>query len=1059
MARVASAFFSLLLMALLAAPPTCAQSDVIKTLSQKVRELQRAGKYAEAIPLAKRAAELARRKYGAANPNYAAALSWLAGLYDDQGRFDEAERLYRQVLDIFSRALNPEDPALIPSLKNLAQFYKERDRFSEAVPLFQRALKIAEEVWGPDSGEVGSLLFSLGELSRVQGRLGEAEPMLKRALLIRERILKPEDHGVGVALDGLAMLYSDQGRYDEAEILMKRALAIAEGGHVAPDRDVGTSFNNLALLYQQQGRFAEAEQLYKRALAIDESVLGTRAPSLASDLNNLAALYKSQGRLADAETLYLRANSIFESAVGPNHPQVALSLSNLALLYAALGRSTEAEQLMKRALAIDEKALNPEHPDIGTDLNNLAGLYRQQGRFVEAEQFYERALAIYQKALGPNHPTIAISLTNLGEIAYTRHAWQEALDRFRQAGQIVQQRSGNRMQLGGTGTAGRDSGANELALNARVFKWLVSTAWHLAADTPENRETLTDASYRAGQWASQSAAGAALAQMAARQAKSEGQLANIVRARQDLATEGQALDKQLIGAISEPLDRRSRTAEQSLRTRLVEIDRQIEALDARLAKDFPEYFALTSPQVLSIADTQALLGPQEALVQFMFVNAEAFAWVVTNRQLRWVRLLATADRIQNNVQALRCGLDAGTWKGEGAARCSRLLDVPFTEHEAAAGKPLPFDLRKAHELYSDLFGPVADMIKDRQILLVPSGPMTSLPLAVLVTQEPGTPYLTGLEDYRNVAWLGLRQPIMTLPTVASLQSLRKFAKAIHAERSFIGIGNPLLDGDSFNEDDKIRAQQARENQTCPKTIANARQRDFRAGRGPSPIGVLVRGGGLADVSAIRRQVALPETADELCAVARALGVENSDDVLLGANATVTTIKKISREDRLRHYQIVHFATHGVLAGEASSYLDARSEPGLLLTPPAEATAEDDGLLTASEVAQLKLNADWVILSACNTAAGVSTGAEALSGLARAFFYAGARALLVSHWAVDSTAAVKLTTGTFSQLKAHPNIGKAEAVRRSMTAIIESGPSLYAHPTNWAPFVVVGEGVQ
>src|SRR5262249_61819135 len=104
-------------------------------------------------------------------------------------------------------------------------------------------------------------------------------------------------------------------------------------------------------------------------------------------------------------------------------------------------------------------------------------------------------------------------------------------------------------------------------------------------------------------------------------------------------------------------------------------------------------------------------------------------------------------------------------------------------------------------------------------------------------------------------------------------------------------------------------------------------------------------------------------------------------------------------------------------------------PALLLTPPDQASEEDDGLLTASEAALLKLDADWVVLSACNTAAGDSktNGAEALSGLARAFFYAGARALLVSHWAVDSNATVKLITHAFAGIRVSPRLGRDEAL--------------------------------
>jgi CHAT domain-containing protein len=126
---------------------------------------------------------------------------------------------------------------------------------------------------------------------------------------------------------------------------------------------------------------------------------------------------------------------------------------------------------------------------------------------------------------------------------------------------------------------------------------------------------------------------------------------------------------------------------------------------------------------------------------------------------------------------------------------------------------------------------------------------------------------------------------------------------------------------------------------------------------------------------------------------------------------------------------------------------------LVLTPPDHPTEADDGLLTASEIAALKLNADWVVLSACNTAAGSADNAEALSGLARAFIYAGTRALLVSHWAVFSEAATTLTTTTFANMTSDASIGRAEALRRAMTGLIAQGKP----PSYWAPFIIVGEG--
>jgi CHAT domain-containing protein len=209
-------------------------------------------------------------------------------------------------------------------------------------------------------------------------------------------------------------------------------------------------------------------------------------------------------------------------------------------------------------------------------------------------------------------------------------------------------------------------------------------------------------------------------------------------------------------------------------------------------------------------------------------------------------------------------------------------------------------------------------------------------------------------------------------------------------------------------------------------------------------------GSTADLDVLRAGLTpLPETAKELRSVARSLGADTKD-LHLGSDASEGTIKRID----LRPFRVVYFATHGLVSGEVAGL----GEPALALSLPAAASEADDGLLTASEVAALKLNADWVVLSACNTAAGDKPGAEALSGLARAFFYAGARALLVSHWRVDSEAAARLTTSTFEALQKDQRIGRAEALRRAMLAYMNDTSSPWnAYPDFWGPFSIIGEG--
>jgi CHAT domain-containing protein len=197
---------------------------------------------------------------------------------------------------------------------------------------------------------------------------------------------------------------------------------------------------------------------------------------------------------------------------------------------------------------------------------------------------------------------------------------------------------------------------------------------------------------------------------------------------------------------------------------------------------------------------------------------------------------------------------------------------------------------------------------------------------------------------------------------------------------------------------------------------------------------------------------LPSTRDEVQAIAKELQVDPSD-VKLGFDANVTAIKTAS----LDQYRIVYFATHGLVAGDLEKFAKGKVEPSLALSIPDKPSDFDNGLLSASEVAQLKLNADWVVLSACNTAAEEKPGAEALSGLARAFFYAGARSLLVSHWEVDDKVTADLMSKIFLLMRKNQKLSHGEALQQAILAVIDNAPSdEELNPRLWAPFVVVGE---
>ncbi len=301
--------------------------------------------------------------------------------------------------------------------------------------------------------------------------------------------------------------------------------------------------------------------------------------------------------------------------------------------------------------------------------------------------------------------------------------------------------------------------------------------------------------------------------------------------------------------------------------------------------------------------------------------------------------------------------------------------------------PLPFDHARAHALYKALFGEVADLIKGKHLLLVPSGPLTQLPFQVLVTAPP-----TG-SDHKSIRWLARDHAMTVLPAVSSLKALRRVAKPSAATQPMIGFGNPLLDGDQshpqFSEHYKSRAALARATQSCPEPT----QLHNRSARGGFVRRAAQRGSDLDTgrawpISRISKRKRPCRRRPRSCALSRAISRPIAASIRLGARATEREIKRLSAATdatRLANYRIVHFATHGTLAGQ----LSGTSEPGLILTPPDTATAEDDGYLSAGEIAGLKLDADWVILSACNTAGAASTACNGRRSAVRP----GARVLL------------------------------------------------------------------
>ncbi len=1007
------------------------------------------GRYADAAPHFKRSLAIAEKALGPNHPDVAAILNNLAALRVDEGRLTEAEPLYRRSLSIREKALGPQHLHVAITLNNLASLYLAAGRYAEAEPLFKRSQDIREKALGATHPDVATVLSNLAELYRVQGRYTEAEPHLQRSIAIREKSQGPEHPDTANLLNNLAALHMELGRYAEAERIYKRSLSAWEKALGLEHPNIANALTNLANLYVAQGRYAEAEPLLKRSVALLEKALGPEHPKFATLLNNLGALYKTQGRYAEAIPHFERSLSIREKRLGPMHPDVAASLNNLAAVYREQGIG-QAEPLYKRSLAIVEKSVGEGHPHVATALHNLAGIYVEQGRSAEAEALYVRSIRIVEKGWGADHPQVAATLSNLAQLAVAQGKWEQAAGHWRRATGIVR----SRMERG---HSSMDEEKGRLRQTSRYFAGLLKATYRLAA---RDRTSRAAEMFEVAQWAQGSEAADAIAQMAIRSAKGSANLATLVRERQDLLAEWRSKDKELVGARSAPPASRSQAREEALANRLAAIDARVAGIDARFARDFPDYAALSSLKAVSVTHIQAQLDADEALVltlntdaSFEPVPEETFVWIVTKTDLRWTRSDLGTAALEREVVALRCGLDIAAWHDDGATRCAGLVGKPGAK-PPQPGEPLPFDAGRAHALYKGIFGEAADTINGKKLIIVPSGALTTLPFQVLVTKPPAS------LDLRSAAWLIRDHATTVLPSVASLTALRRTARVSVASKRMIGFANPLLNG---NQGDPVhgawfkkQAEKARMQAGCATTSSQRAGSVRGLSRAPA---IMPRVAGLADIALIHSQSPLPETAEEVCEVARGLGADVAD-MRIGKNATESEVKRLSAAGDLARFRMVHFATHGLLAGQLSS----TNEPGLILTPPAQASQDDDGFLSASEIAGLRLNADFVILSACNTAGGnrIGEGAEALSGLARAFFYAQARALFVSHWEVDSKATVGLVTTMASALQQTDGVGRAEALRRAMLTVMadSSRPVGWVqgwHPSIWAPFIIVGEG--
>ena len=413
--------------------------------------------------------------------------------------------------------------------------------------------------------------------------------------------------------------------------------------------------------------------------------------------------------------------------------------------------------------------------------------------------------------------------------------WPRARDLLRRGTGVLRRRARRGKDNPGESGSGRQK--NEAAQNALAFALLVKSEFRASGveDAAARRRAFVTA-----QWGGASDAAAALARSAAREAGGGGTLGAIVRERQDLVGEWQARDKLRIAAVSKPPGQRNADAEAENAARLAAIDKRLGEIDARLKEEFPDYAALANPEPLEIAQVQKLLGDDEALVQFLDTSAfqptpeETFVWVATNTDAMWFRSKLGTDALKRRVAALRKALDPTG----GGARAARAVGE-------GSGS---FDAALAHELYRKLLAPAARLLAGKShLLLVPSGALTALPFHVLRTRPAGQRTADG-----KVPWLLRRHALTTLPSVASLASLRRKTNRTPAPKAYVAFADPVFDRQGR------RAAKSVKMATATRGLA----RFFRGTQGDD-----------ASLASLAR---LADTADEVDAIARLLGTDESD---------------------------------------------------------------------------------------------------------------------------------------------------------------------------------------
>lgn len=790
------------------------------------------------------------------------------------------------------------------------------------------------------------------------------------------------------------------GAAEAAEQNARKALALEPSnqtplGKVLVRMDEANSLDRKLQAYRAAGRLQDAEKTLAQYMQFSSEV--TLPPGFLSGIYATAGnLRFSQREFSQSEALMRKSDQVLEKMGGsPTSSNRVLRARSifLALIgqkkwHEALRDVERLDQLAGDNAALKRKVRFPYERGM---------VYFGNRRYADAAPLFESVANGNRKLYPENHFFVAQSLGMQGA-----SLWRSGLPENKAKALPLLKAAVRDFML----PVNADFLEN-IGIRKEVREIIFSTYLDAMAGTPG--EDATQA-MGAADWVRNGSVQEALNDAAVRSAAQTPALADVVRREQDAKNEIAGLRRFLSGETGDANSPLPEIAAQ-VRSRIAVLEGERGKLLLEITAKFPDFDRLVHPTPPTAQDLASQLEPDQALLMLLPTTEAVYAWAVAaDRPPVFVRSELSEARVNTLVARLRRNLDFGA--------------------STNAGKG--YDHAAAFELYDKLLAPLAKVWRGKpQLLIAAGGALGQIPFAVLQTRP------TTARD-SDTPWLIREASIAQVPSLSSWLAIKSIAKGKSASQAFLGWGDPL-----FNNAQVASSGLSPLNQTRNITVKRADLlTDLNAPQSP---------GVSASALQYASMPALPDTREELLAIAGVLKADPASDVVLGAQATRQSVLKSSQSGLLTNKRVVAFATHGLMAGD----LPNLTQPALAMAATGAETLDPlVSLLTLDDVLTLKLNADWVVLSACNTAASDGRAEEALSGLARGFFYAGSRSLLVTHWSVESESARLLTTFTFENYVANARTPKAESLRQAMLKVMAIPK--YAHPAYWAPYALVGD---